>query len=1734
MVGVREQRDVGRVDAPKVESDRRTRTLALVIQRYDVGAVSALVDDARGVALSPDEIVAPAGIVGERGGVGVVDIAERRHELQRVVPVAAHDVHGGDAVLHVALADRDRQDVRLAQRHVVEGDGQFGRALDVADPNVEPFRRTLAVGPGGDRHHDVAVSVDAELGAACRCVPDAQLQGQNRLARFQVDDCVRRVRRHGVDPVLVGVELRRAFEPVILRVVLDVAAGVGERLQHRRIERRAVREGEEGAVYAPRVAHLDDERREDRHLLVTRGLEDERRPARTVLHPDFEGFDVEQRDGRLTGQVEGQDVAVVGAVVEPVHEGDRAIERRLEPFRVLEGEVPGALAGIAARAIANRLLGRRDGPRAVRELHDLVPDPVREPGRAVREGDRGDLVAAVRQPDALARGGHADEQVVRCVGVVAPVVVGSAQRRGTDQQLDVGREKVLENQIVVTAPMERDDRVVAVTRCEADRVRPLVAVDQVVARPTLEGVVAAVADEDVVAVRPDELGRAARVPREVDRVLAPRRSILEDDAGDGCRTVDLDGSNLDAIVRSRELDQVAVRAQRMVEDRYLVGRVAGDAERRVSTTLDHVAAVATPEVDRRLPGAGRHMIVARAGQVPTLAQGHDRVVAICRGRVGHAIDQFVERKRLVVELERVDRAVSYLRAARVVVVVVERVLDHQRVAGRPEQQDEVVRFLRREPSGHVAGREPIQDDAVRTARVRHLDDAVATEAGCEHVGVAAVIALKKLIRVGRGQCFRVVRSFDDARPVRPVSPVEGLPDLPSTPDRTVRELDSFQVRVSQAVGCVEAALEHDALAVREQHEQVAGIRLAPREADLVDPVIGQPKPRAVGPRRPVAHRVTPVAPAEHVGVDPALPVDHVIAGATFDHVVAGRTGDGVREGRASADRPRQQLVAREGLLADANRVDAVQPAIVAQRDLVVAQDAVLAETEHDLVALGIGPVDLERVRQVTAYEQRIGPARIRDRVAPVAAREDVGVVARRAAQIIVTRAAFQRASAGRADHEVDAVAHLPLNGRLEQVVRRPARAVRERDRRNHCKRLQRSDQRHRVARLRRHDHHVRAVRPRNARDRVARKQVREADRRRAHPFGKHHAIKAIAVGEGELRVSAHAHEVEALSRRDLRRAALRRVDEVLTGILASQRDAGEHVLQRQFLAVREDHALDRPLRVAPRAAEQREALPRGREPDDEIVAEGLEAQAVDRNALAEHHAIRTARVLDGCVALAVTPKVAVVAGAPFHPVDALAAGDGVVAPVEPGEALVALPARKEPIAQLVDGQRDAARELEPLDGAIAQPVHDAQHVRARAQVEQQVVAVPAHDQCIRIDCLAEQDAVDHAIAVHGLAHLVEVVARAEGVGVGRRAADQDVVALPAVQHVGLIGRAPDDVVATIAALDLQQLLDVRDQEERAVPEREPLDAVRDVTELVAHAQRVGATFHRHDEVVACLGEHHVVASDVVAELDRVVDRHVEAVAIVPRRAQLRVHDRVLPVADIELVRVAAVAADQQVIARLAVERLGEVRPRQRFGGRGADDIYVLGIEVGPAERAVAELECFDRVGLFTRAHVLVLQHDAFAGGVDGDDEVERHALEGDVRRCDALDPQRLEAAGVEDRVAALARAHDVEIVAALPLQPVVAETAVEPVGGEEAVDRVVSIGARDIDVVLEQLQPRPRCPIAEGDRLDEVGEADEREDVQKVGQRQPVVRSGDAHGERVARTLALEVEVAPTQVVREA
>ena len=409
------------------------------------------------------------------------------------------------------------------------------------------------------------------------------------------------------------------------------------------------------------------------------------------------------------------------------------------------------------------------------------------------------------------------------------------------------------------------------------------------------------------------------------------------------------------------------------------------------------------------------------------------------------------------------------------------------------------------------------------------------------------------------------------------------------------------------------------------------------------------------------------------------------------------------------------------------------------------------EGKHEFVARRIDLRDAQFVGPVAGDAERVVAGGVVDDVAAIATRKAVTIVTRSAAQRVVAGASRKRVRAAAADDDVVARARLARDRRLHQCGRIPDDAIGEFDAGQVA-----------AAECALDDE---LASGREGDDEVGRIDRGEPDGNIGRGIGlEHHggvgdaarhldAVDAFQRTDGDARILGEDETVMAGA--GTQRAVHRQfseVDAVLAGVRHSVADDAAHLFDRQDGPVGEDEALDRLVAVAGKDGEPVDAVA---DRDQQVAVNVAELDQLGRNARAEHDLVDAAGVVDAVAAVTDAEFVGVVAEPALERVQAGAAGERIVAVVEPDQMIVAPGAGQHAVDDGFDRQNPAVCELELLHPGGRQAVDDGQDVEAAAEIDDEVVAVASDDNVLETHGGAEHHAIDDAGRVRPLGDLVD-------------------------------------------------------------------------------------------------------------------------------------------------------------------------------------------------------------------------------------------------------------------------------------------------------------------------------------------------------------------------------------------
>ena len=671
-------------------------------------------------------------------------------------------------------------------------------------------------------------------------------------------------------------------------------------------------------------------------------------------------------------------------------------------------------------------------------------------------------------------------------------------------------------------------------------------------------------------------------------------------------------------------------------------------------------------------------------------------------------------------------------------------------------------------------------------------------------------------------------------------------------------------------------------------------------------------------------------------------------------------------------------------------LDTVHPApggIVAQNDLVLA----IGEGQDQLCPRRITHRNGHVADRVPGNLELIGARCIVDHIAAIAARETERIVACPAADLVIAGATGQHIVAAAANHDVVAIRLLAVDRSLDQIGDLPDRAIAEFNRR-HRARTERALDQQLIAGARKSNDQVSRICARQPHSCIADAIGLQRHSGAGHAAGHFDAVNPVKRGQFNPRIlRQHDPVMTGTGRERAARRQFAQIDAVLAFVGQAIANNVTDLRQGQRGAICK---LERLNRLEAVSCKHRQGIASAGDCDHQITVDIAEGEQILGNLRPENDPIDPAGIGHAIAAIADPEAIGIVAKPALKRVRTGPAGKCIGPVIQSDQALIISPAGQHPIDHLIDAPAAAIGEFEPFDLRSSQPAHDRQHINAAAKIKLQVIAVAANNDVLGQHRGAEDHAINHARRIAAFDDPVEPVTSSEGIGIGAVAAVQRIVALPPIKRVGLVEQAFDLVVAAVSGDAQQVFFDELDRECAAVEEAEFLDFKVRSGKLVADQQAVtGAPSDGDQQVVTLLGPAQLFEGYPAAESDRVLDRHVGPAPILPARPHTLILNHIVAITGVELVDIAAIAADQQIVTAAPVEHFAKVGASDRLGRISANEIEILRVDVEEIDCAIGEHQLFHRKGLHPLAHVLVLQHEPLPGGPDRDDQIERRARE---------------------------------------------------------------------------------------------------------------------------------------------
>ena len=1131
-------------------------------------------------------------------------------------------------------------------------------------------------------------------------------------------------------------------------------------------------------------------------------------------------------------------------------------------------------------------------------------------------------------------------------------------------------------------------------------------------------------------------------------------------------------------------DVIALAHHHQVTWHHIAAQHQGIARRvPIAGFVERVAARTAAEIIGRVALAAGQIIIARAaierrGNVERAAEINPVCAAAAQPGVGIDLRQIPA--AAIGECETLNAVIAGARG-----IGGKEVLDRQPVLAADKSDHQIDRADREEPQiGRGNARaEPDHVGLTRGDIQAVIEDRVLPVTAGEVIGVSAAAAFEQIVANPAGQHIVAAAAFDlviAAKPVQfraagRISGISGNNDVIIAVGRgncagqrldrggaAIGKLDQADHRIFIGRGRDQ---RNPVIAARNRQYQIAVAVARSNQIFQRDARAEQQDAFAV--RAAIAFdSIMPVAAREAVDIIAAATDQHIVASAAGERFVGSRAGQPVVLIGPGRGGQRAQPGKRDrGAIGEP---DAVYPApcgIVTQNDLVLA----VGKGQHQFGARRIALPNGHVADRIAGNLELIGARCIVDHVAAIAAREIERIVACPAADLVIASSAGQHIGAATANYDVVASRLLADNRRLDQIGDLPHSAIAKFDRR-HRARTERPLDKQLIAGARESNDQVSRICAGQPDNRIADPVGLQSHRRAGNAAGHFNRIDPVKRGQFNPRtLRQHDPVMSGAGGKGIAGRQLAQVNPVLAFVGQSIADNLAHLRQTKRRAIGEYERFDR---IGAIASQHRQGFARAADRDHQIAIDVAEGQQILGNLRAKHDPVDPAGIIHAVVAIADAEAVGIVTQPAFKRIRSGPAGKRIGPVIQPDQTLILGPAGQHPVNHLIDAPAAAVGKFKPLDLRAGQPANDCQDINPATKIEQQVIAIAANNYVVSPYRCAENDAINHARRIAAFDDPVEPVAAREGIGIGAVAAIKRIVALPPIERIGLIEQAFDHVIAAVAGNAQQVFFDELDRERAAIEEPEFLDFKVGSGKLVADQQAVAwPPRNGYQQIVALLGPAQLFKSYPATEFDRVLDRNIGPAPILPTRPYALVLNHIVTIACVELVDIAAITADQQIVTAAPVKRFAKIGTGDRLGRIGPDQVEILRVDVEEIDGAVGKHQLFHRESLHPFADVLVFQHEALAGDPDCDNQIQRGARE---VNCAGGDPDKFDpivASRIEDRIVTLAGPRPVGIVASQTDQPIIARPAIDYIGQFiEAIDRIVAGGLGHIDEVLGKLK----------------------------------------------------------------
>ena len=178
---------------------------------------------------------------------------------------------------------------------------------------------------------------------------------------------------------------------------------------------------------------------------------------------------------------------------------------------------------------------------------------------------------------------------------------------------------------------------------------------------------------------------------------------------------------------------------------------------------------------------------------------------------------------------------------------------------------------------------------------------------------------------------------------------------------------------------------------------------------------------------------------------------------------------------------------------------------------------------------------------------------------------------------------------------------------------------------------------------------------------------------------------------------------------------------------------------------------------------------------------------------------------------------------------------------------------------------------------------------------------------------------------------VKIITGSERISIAGITTNQRIIALAPIQCIGHIDKEAadlDDIIAAIAAFNLQLTFNIACADHGAIGKTEYLNRIVNAAKLVTNAQTaIGSSIDRDQQIIARFSENNItiiLEANICTKFNRVVHRHIYTRAIAPMCAYATINNDIMTIANIKDIGIAAIATYQFIITAATINDFTEI------------------------------------------------------------------------------------------------------------------------------------------------------------------------------------------------------------------